>query len=87
MTFIRLSNGTVAHVRMAKPRGRRCKVCDHLTAPAWLRECDFVLPNGKTCDLLMCSNCAEATGPDTDLCPAHALETKKAAAAACRASH
>jgi RNA polymerase subunit RPABC4/transcription elongation factor Spt4 len=79
MTFIRLDNGSVAHVRMAKRPARRCKVCTRLTNERWLRECDFVLPNGKTCDLLMCSNCAEATGPDTDLCPVHSIETKKVA--------
>jgi hypothetical protein len=80
MTFLRMQDGTVAHVRMSPPRARRCKVCDHKTNPSWLRECDFVLPDGKTCDLLMCWGCAEAVGPNFDLCPEHSLETKKAAA-------
>jgi RNA polymerase subunit RPABC4/transcription elongation factor Spt4 len=79
MTFIRMADGTVAHVRVAKERARRCKVCGRKTGSRWQRLCDFVLANGKTCDLLMCSNCAEATGPDTDLCPVHSIETKKVA--------
>jgi len=69
-----MPDGSTVHVRMAKERARRCKVCDRLTGPRWLRECDFVLPNGKTCDLLMCTYCAEATGPNTDLCPKHSKE-------------
>lgn len=76
MPFVNLPGGGVAHLKMAKRPAKRCKVCTRLTNERWQRLCDFVLPNGKTCDLLMCSVCAEATGPDTDLCPKHALETK-----------
>lgn len=68
-------------MRMAKERARRCRVCNRKTNPRWLRECDFKLPDGKTCDLLMCSGCAQATGPNTDLCPVHVIETEKAKAA------
>lgn len=77
MTFLRLPDGNVAHVRMSKPRSKRCKVCNHLTAQRFQRECDFKLPNGRTCDLLMCQHCTTHTGPDTDLCPAHVLATEK----------
>lgn len=70
----------VVHMRMAKRRARRCKVCDRLTNDRWLRECDFVLPNRKTCDLLMCTHCAEPIGHDLDLCPKHAKETADAKA-------
>lgn len=82
MTFFKLPGGGMVHVRMAKRRARRCKVCDRKTHESWLRECDFVLPNGKTCDLLMCTNCAEPTGKNTDLCPVHAKETADAKARA-----
>lgn len=74
MPFVTLPGGQVAHVRMSKPRSQRCKVCAHLTAHRFLRECDFKLPNGRTCDLLMCQNCATSIGPDQDLCPQHALD-------------
>lgn len=80
MTFFRLPDGGMVHMRMSKPRARRCKVCNRKTNERWLRECDFILPNGKTCDLLMCMNCAEPTGPDTDHCPLHAKETADAKA-------
>lgn len=71
MTFLRLPNGALVHVRLAKPRARRCKVCHQMTAHARLRECDFKLPDGSTCDLLMCDNCAHRTAPNVDLCPSH----------------
>jgi RNA polymerase subunit RPABC4/transcription elongation factor Spt4 len=82
MTFLKMPDGTTVHVRQAKRRAKRCKVCRRLTNERWLRECDWPMPNGKTCDLLMCTNCAEATGPNTDLCPVHSIETKQAKAVA-----
>lgn len=76
MPFVRLPGGNVAHVRMSKRPAKRCKMCNRLTSERWQLLCDFVLPSGKTCDLLMCTVCAQATGPETDLCPKHALESK-----------
>lgn len=78
MPFIRLPDGTVAHIRQSRPRSRRCSVCDGLTPPARLRECDFKLPNGKTCDRLLCSRCTQAVGTDVDYCPDHAHAAKEA---------
>lgn len=72
-----MPDGTMVHVRMAKERRRDCKVCGRKCTSRWLRECDFKLPSGKTCDLLMCTNCAEAIGPNEDLCPVHSLEVKR----------
>lgn len=71
MPFIKLPDGTVAHIRIAPRRRRRCTFCRLQTVPARLRECDFLLPTGKTCDALMCDKCAYRIGPDKDLCPAH----------------
>lgn len=82
MTFYRIPRVGVVHLYMQNDRARRCKVCNRKTNPRWLRECDFPLPNGKTCSLLMCSGCAQATGPNTDLCPVHVIETNKKAATA-----
>lgn len=79
MTFFKMPGGGMVHMRMAKERARRCQVCNRKTNPRWLRECDFVVAEGKTCDLLMCTACAQATGPNTDLCPVHVIETQKAA--------
>lgn len=73
MTVFRVTAGAVVCVRQAKPRRRRCTVCGHVCDPYWLRECDFVLPAGKTCDLLMCTRCATPIADNKDLCPAHAL--------------
>lgn len=71
MTFLRMPDGTVVHVRMSPPRSRRCTVCKLQTVPSKLRECDFKLENGTTCDRLMCTGCARRTGSDLDLCPDH----------------
>ncbi len=77
MPFVRMPDGTVVHVRMAQPRRRRCSFCDGLTPEHRLRECDFKLPDGKTCDRLMCAQCAKRVGVDTDLCPLHAQADPK----------
>jgi hypothetical protein len=77
MTLLRLPDGSVAIVRLSKGRSVRCKVCGHLTAQRFLRECDHVMPNGKTCDLIMCQHCTEPVGPNKDLCPAHFIEFKR----------
>jgi hypothetical protein len=66
-----MSDGTVVHVRLAAKPRRRCTFCDGLTPQQRLRECDFKLPDGSTCDRLMCSECATRVGPDQDLCPQH----------------
>lgn len=71
MTFLRMPDRTVVHVRMSLPRSRRCTVCKLQTVPSKLRECDFNLENGTTCDRLMCERCAHRTAPGFDLCPQH----------------
>ena len=69
-----MADGTMVHVRIARPKRRRCTLCDGLTPASRLRECDFKMPDGKTCDRLMCSDCAHRVGPDLDWCPAHAAQ-------------
>jgi len=81
MPFFRMPDGSVCHVRMAKGRSRRCTVCKFQTVQVRLRECDFLLPNGKTCDKLMCIDCAHHVGPNRDLCPEHFLHREGMTAA------
>jgi len=74
MPFLRMTDGTVIHVRMAGPKRRRCTFCDGLTPQNRLRECDFLQPDGRTCDRLMCATCAHQVGPNKDWCPTHAAQ-------------
>lgn len=66
-----MPDGTTIHLHMAKPRRRKCTVCGRPTEVHRLRECDFKLPDGKTCDRLMCSECAHRVSANVDLCPQH----------------
>jgi len=72
---------TCQHVRVGnvraivcrgRRRGRRCSVCKALTFEANLRECDWKIEGGKTCDVLLCVTCSYVPAPDKDLCPTHA---------------
>lgn len=65
--WMKLPDGTTVHVRMARPRKRKCRFCqsaDH----AYL--CDFPVGDG-TCDAPMCAACTTHVGPDVDYCPNH----------------
>lgn len=37
------------------------------------RLCDWPMGKGKTCDALLCVNCAGSVGPEVDFCPVHAM--------------
>lgn len=50
-------------------RQRKCHSCK--TAPG-TQECDWKLPNGKTCDATLCKRCSTRPAVEKDLCPAHA---------------
>jgi hypothetical protein len=70
--WIKMPDGTVAHICYAKPRRKRCKFCQNTMT----RLCDFVLSktlDGReiTCDAPICSSCARPIGEDKDLCPKH----------------
>jgi hypothetical protein len=44
------------------------------------KQCDAPLrgkKQGQTCDKYLCDGCAVAIGPEIDLCPAHARETRE----------
>jgi hypothetical protein len=67
--WIKLPDGTTAHVRTSGSRAR-CSACK--TALGTLL-CDGPAKPGsrsKTCDAPLCRRCAKHVGPDRDLCPA-----------------
>jgi hypothetical protein len=70
MPYVRIpGTNIVAHVRMAKPRQRRCSAPACYT-PATI-QCDYHLASGKTCDAWCCRTHATSVGNDLDHCPFH----------------
>ena len=76
MPFVKLPDGSVAHVCMAKQPRKRCSSCGCLTEHDELRECDWKVGDGKTCDRLICVGCSVVPAVDKDLCPEHAAVWK-----------
>ncbi len=54
-------------------RIRGCVKCREIAD----RECDWKLPNGKTCDKPICAKCTVSPAPEKDLCPEHAAAWAK----------
>lgn len=52
-------------------RSRRRKPCSTGCGRTHTRLCDHPAGRG-TCDAPLCESCAVSTGPDRDVCPAHA---------------
>ena len=78
MTCDRFRSGDVTVFACSRKRtvSHRCSCCG---SPA-TKQCDAALrgsKQGRTCDRYLCDACAVAVGPDTDLCPAHARETRE----------
>lgn len=71
-THVQLPGGASAIVCGPRPRSRRCASCGCLTTAAELRECDWKVGDGKTCDRLICVGCTHVPAPGKDLCPEHA---------------
>lgn len=74
MPFVRLPDGFVAHVKMAKPHRRRCCGTEggYPCPVAATIQCDYLVAKGKTCDAWVCAGHAKSVGADVDHCPAHA---------------
>jgi hypothetical protein len=71
MPYFRIpGTNVVAHVRMAKPRQRRCCAPACYT-PATI-QCDYHVGTGKTCDAWCCDAHALEMGVDLHHCPGHA---------------
>lgn len=64
--WIKLPDGTVAIVKLARKRQQRCK-CG---AVATL-QCDYPIGHGTTCDAYLCRKCAVSQGRNRDYCPHH----------------
>lgn len=62
-------------VRGERRRLAKCVKCEQRTAD---RLCDFMLPNGKTCDAAVCAGCTSSPAPDVDYCPRHAIAPTQA---------
>lgn len=74
MPYVRLPNGITAHIRVAKPRRRRCVGNDgqhRCVTPAGY-QCDYQVGPRKTCDAWICGRHALQVGPDLHHCPDHA---------------
>jgi hypothetical protein len=65
--WIKLEDGTVAHVLYAPPKAKPCRYCTRRSSLL----CDWVMPGGKTCDAPLCRRCAVPGGRRTDYCPTH----------------
>lgn len=72
MPFLKTADGWV-HLKMGKPRNRRCSYCRALVTGQRGFLCDFVLPSGKTCDRFMCDRCTQkcVLDPGKDYCRVH----------------
>jgi hypothetical protein len=73
--WIKMPDGTVAHLNMAKQRTKRCHKCGRAST----KLCDGVvsppeqITHKKTCDKPLCDNCAHhVPGKDLDYCGEHA---------------
>jgi|GEM_PF-887795 len=71
--YIKLADGTVAHIRTSKPRARRCRWCDR----PGTQLCDYELVTNMdmasriTCDAPMCK-AHTTTIRNLEYCPKHA---------------
>lgn len=61
-------NGFI-HIRMQKPRRRRCCAPACYTPATF--QCDYQVAHGKTCDAWCCRAHATPVGHDVDHCPSH----------------
>ena len=60
---------------VACTRGKARVMCEICKQRPVAKLCDYPLVGakaGQTCDRKLCLGCAVHTGPDQDLCPAHA---------------
>ncbi|MDD5207021.1 MAG: hypothetical protein PHS17_16470, partial [Desulfobacterales bacterium] len=64
---LKFGDGVYGFVCSRGDQRQKCKICG---MPA-TKLCDFVLKNGKTCDMPLCARHAHSVGPEKDYCPAH----------------
>ena len=69
MPFLNLPGMGVVHLKMARPRKRKCAHCG---APDAQYLCDWPMTDGdKTCDKPCCARCSVRVGTDRDYCKGH----------------
>jgi hypothetical protein len=73
-SVIRLPNGATAFVRHAAQRPRVCSACQRKVRD--YRLCDGDIGRGKTCDAVVCRECATHKEPDIDFCPLHCRQAE-----------
>lgn len=66
---------TARALRRAKATAIRCSHCGRTAT----RRCDAAVGKGS-CNAPLCPKCATNSGPDLDLCPAHAVPRAEASA-------
>lgn len=62
--------GAVTKISCSRTTPYNCEFCSGYSSAL----CDFVLPNGKTCDAKMCWSHRTTVGPNLDYCPKHVAE-------------
>ena len=63
----RTAEGSIV-IACSRTKRKDCSVCTQRRGDLL---CDFVKPNGKTCDAPLCRDCAKRVGPNKDFCPTH----------------
>ena len=69
-TWVRLPGGGVAVVKHARRAGRKI-ACSWCGVREGTLQCDHPTPEGGTCDLHLCRDCAVPKGRGIDWCPSH----------------
>lgn len=74
MPYVKLSDGTLCHVKMGKAQGPQCAATLENGQRCRKRsgyQCDYRLPSGAGCDVHLCADHARTMGPDRHYCPPH----------------
>jgi hypothetical protein len=65
---VKLPGGGAAFVRTSGHRTPKCQFCKERPG---VKQCDYPIGAGRTCDASVCTECALHLEPDNDYCPIH----------------